>query len=159
MVLRFNSSIWPMHTCCIVRPTVCGYGACTIHPCCAAKVTILAVTSVVTWMWWSCSMTSSHNLEVPSVCVPLSRSPLSWWHQQVTWMWCHCWLHQVSCWMSPSTGGHWANQLPSTTKDSALPDQLNDGIYVKQCGWCESFVWICPYLVIACKTDIVFFDD
>jgi len=26
------------------------------------------------------------------------------------------------------------NQLPSTTKDSALPDQLNNRIYMKQCG-------------------------
>jgi len=38
----------------------------------------------------------SHNLgvtvlsiEVLSVSVPLPRSPLSWWHQQSTQMWCH----------------------------------------------------------------------
>jgi len=62
----------------------------------AAKVTIITVMSVMTWMWqrWV-FMTSSSNLDV-SVHVPLPRSPSSWWHHQVTQMWCYPPAHSTS---------------------------------------------------------------
>jgi len=134
MVLRFNSSIWLVHTWFAQSGLVCGYKTCAIHPCYAAKVTIPMVISVIIQMWWSCSMTSPCNMEVPSVHALLPRSLLSWWHQQVTWMTSHP-SHQVSCWMCPSMGVTGATSYPYYLS-SALPDQLNDGLYIE----CE--VWV-----------------
>jgi len=57
----------------LVGPTG-GYNTCTVHQCCAAKVTILMVMSVSNPDMLPFDVMSSCNLEWSSVCVPLSKS-------------------------------------------------------------------------------------
>jgi len=77
MVLRFNSSKRPVNP----LPMQSGYGwlwHLIVHQHSAAKVTILAVTSVRDLDMQYCDMMSSETQKWPYVCDPLSRSLLSW---------------------------------------------------------------------------------
>jgi len=125
-VLRFDSSILPVDLWFAWLDLWDGYKTCTVHQHYTAKVTILMVTSVITQIWQSCSMTSSHNPKVLSVCVLLLRSPLSWWHQQVTWMWHHINCNQVSCLMSPSMG---------VTRSSSYPVPMRTVLCLTNWWW------------------------
>jgi len=95
-----------------------------VHQHCTAKVTIFTVMSVCNPDMTPCLMMSSSNLEVMSVLVLLPRSPLSWWYQQVTWMWCHAHHTNFHAGLVHQWGSL-GKQLPST-RASALPaDQIN----------------------------------
>jgi len=98
---------------CMVRPMLCGYRACTICSCPTVKVTVVTMMSVGNSYTWSCSVTSPCNLEMTSVHVPLPRSLSSWWHHQVTWMWCDVHCNQVLAGLVLQQG-LWETQLPST---------------------------------------------
>jgi len=152
MVPRFESSCSQCILDCMVRPMVCGYRTCAVYQNCTAKFTILMVMSVITQIWWSCPMTSSHNLEVLSVHVLLPGhccyGHVSKYPGCDVIIWCtkfHAvWAHQWGSLGKPATQYHQGQCL---TKWWNIREIV---------WWCGSFIRIYLYLVIACWTDIVF---
>jgi len=124
MVLRFDSSKWPVDLWFAQSGQWVAMRSLCIHLHCAVKVAVLTATSVSNLDVMPCPVTSSSNPEVMSVCDLLARSPkvTSLGNPDVT---SHP-LHQISCWISPATGvtGQPATQYQSQWHSC---DQIDDG--------------------------------